>query len=337
MVNIRRKFLKVSVFSFVTILLIGFTVLSFRVYQLYTEPMIALSSASVRFQISPSTSAGSFARMLEERQMIYSQHLFRALIRFRGAAHHLKAGIYEIKPGESADVFLSRVIAGDVIIHLFQIIEGTTQSTVAKHLATTEGLRYDASDWLAIAGIYPSAEGLLLADTYHYNAGSSSKDVLTQAHNYLMQYLTTSWQQRDPNLPYKSSYELLIAASILEKEAAIPKEKRVISGIIVNRLRVNMPLQMDPTVIYAMGDSFKRRLTRNDLQMDSAFNTYRHRGLPPTPIAMVGRDAIDAAAHPEPSNYLYYVATGDGHHTFSSNYDQQREAVARYRGKNEAK
>ena len=102
----------------------------------------------------------------------------------------------------------------------------------------------------------------------------------------------------------------------------------MISGIIVNRLRVNMPLQMDPTVIYAMGDSFNGHLTHNDLQIDSPFNTYKHRGLPPTPIAMVGRDAIDAAAHPEASNYLYYVATGDGHHTFSSNYNEQRKAVS---------
>ena len=133
-----------------------------------------------------------------------------------------------------------------------------------------------------------------------------------------------------PGLPYQTAYEMLIAASIIEKETAIPKERRLIAGIIINRLRKHMPLQMDPTVIYALGSQYHGTLRREDLQIDSPFNSYLHRGLPPTPIAMVDKDAIDAAAHPEPTDYLYFVATGNGSHHFSVNYEEQKQAIQYY-------
>ena len=212
----------------------------------------------------------------------------------------------------------------------FRIIEGTTQAQVSTNLEHAVYLTYHENDWQAIAATFPSAEGLLLADTYLYDAGSQSSDLLQRAHKNLQQFLASSWQQRSSDLPYKTSYELLIAASILEKEAAKPREKRLIAGVIVNRLRKNMPLQMDPTVIYALGTHYTGKLSRDDLHIDSPYNTYRYRGLPPTPIAMVGKDAIDAAAHPEPTDYLYFVARGDGTHYFSVTYEQQKQAISRY-------
>ena len=156
--------------------------------------------------------------------------------------------------------------------------------------------------------------------------------MLLSAHRHLQNVLNDAWQHRASSLPYQTPYELLIVASILEKETAIARERRLISGVIINRLQKHMLLQMDPTVIYAKGADAEGRLMHDDLRLDSPYNTYRYHGLPPTPIAMVGKDAIDAAAHPLSSNYLYFVAMGDGHHYFSETYDEQKAAVARYLG-----
>ncbi len=327
-----RGWLKFFIVSFIFILSIGCVVLGFDLYRLLYRPMVVSKSEPVIIRIDKLTSAGSFVNLLKAHHFIQSKRLLLMLIRLQGLSQQLKAGVYQIKEGESAEQFLYRVVDGDVLTESFRIIEGTTKAQVTANFERAVYLTYQATDWLAIAVHYPSAEGLLLADTYHYDAGSQSKEILEHAHKNLLQFLDYSWQRRTPGLPYKTPYEMLIAASILEKEAAKPREKRLIAGVIANRLRKNMPLQMDPTVIYALGARYNGKLTREDLRIDSPYNTYRYRGLPPTPIAMVGKDAIDAAAHPELTDYLYFVATGDGGHYFSVNYDEQQQAVARYRG-----
>lgn len=309
-----------------------------EVCRLYYWPLSNDHSKNVlpiRLLIDKSTSASAFVNLLQSRKFIQSKRIFLYYIRLRGLSHQLKAGLYQIEPGETAVHFLNRVIAGDVIKKSFRIVDGTTQRQVAADLAAAEELIYKASDWNAVKSSNESVEGLLLADTYYYDAGSSAKDLLGRVHKNLLHFLDYSWQHRSAGVPYKTPYELLIVASIVEKEAALPREKRLIAGVIINRLSKKIPLQMDPTVIYALGSDYKGKLTRADLQVDSPFNTYRYRGLPPTPIAMVGKDAIDAAAHPEFSDYLYFVATGDGRHTFSVNYEQQKRAVARYRELND--
>ena len=304
--------------------------MALHVYRLFYQPMVTTTTAQTIVSLDQHTSASSFVHILKTRHFITSPRIFLTLIRLQGLSHQLKAGIYDLKPGESAQQFLYRVTAGDVLVETFRIIEGTTQAQVAANLQHAPYLTYRSADWLAIAGDHPTAEGLLLANTYHYDAGSQSITILRRASASLQQFLLQSWQQRSPDLPYKNAYEMLIAASILEKEASIAQEKRLIAGVIVNRLRKHMPLQMDPTVIYALGSQYTGRLSRDDLHIDSPYNTYRYRGLPPTPIAMVGKEAIDAAAHPEPTNYLYFVARGDGSHYFSLNYEEQKQAVIRY-------
>ncbi len=302
----------------------------FELYRLCYQPMNVVADRIPIVRIKKSMTASSLAHYLKSQHLIKSERLFLALVRAMGVSHQLKAGIYQIKAGETSLAFLYRVATGDVLSETFQIIEGTTQRQVSERLKKAVYLQYASSDWLAIATTDAQAEGLLLADTYRYNAGSSAKTLLERAHQNLIHYLETSWQKRTSGLPYKTSYDLLIAASILEKEAALPEEKRLISGVIVNRLRRSMPLQMDPTVIYGLGAAFTGKLTHDDLKIDSPYNTYRYRGLPPTPIAMVGKDAIDAAAHPALSDYLYFVARGDGTHAFSTTYDKQRQAIDRY-------
>ena len=329
----KRRWLQLIVIFCVALLFVGFVIVSFNFYRLFHQPMVIEKNKSNLVRVDKFTSASSFVHLLKSQHLIQSERLFLALIRMQGLSHRLKAGIYQIKEGESAHAFLYRVTEGDVLTVSFSIIDGTTQAQVSHALASAAYLVYHATDWSTIAGTHPSAEGLLLADTYHYDAGSQSIHLLALAHTKLQQFLEYSWQNRIPLLPYKTPYEMLIAASIIEKEAAKPREKRLISGVIINRLRKNMPLQMDPTVVYALGSQYKGKLTREDLHIDSPYNSYRYRGLPPTPIAMVGKDAIDAAAHPEITDFLYFVATGDGSHYFSVTYDQQKQAVARYLGR----
>lgn len=303
------------------------------IYQQINSPMQPKDDTSAIIKLDKAASAHQFVNALKNKQLINSTHLLLSVIRFKGLSHQLKAGIYQIKPGETALQLLDRVIAGDVLVEYFTIIEGTTQQRVNKELMNAPYLQYQADDWSSIQGSYSNAEGLLLADTYQYNGGSSSKFLLELAHKSLVNYLNKAWNGRDENLPYKTPYELLIAASIIEKETSLKHEKKLISGVILNRLKVRMPLQMDPTVIYGLGDQYKGKLSHNDMQHNSPYNTYRNKGLPPTPIAMVGKEAIDAAAHPQLSNYLYFVAKGDGSHHFSENYTQQRQAIERYRRK----
>lgn len=322
----KKRWLLYAVIGSLLLIFIWALSLIFNLYRLYYQPMTLEEGSTSVVRLDKSMSATSFARALKSKHLIQSERLFLALVRAEDLSSRLKAGIYRVHAGETCKQFLYRVAAGDVIIESFQIIEGTTQRQVSANLARAEYLTYQDTDWLAVS----PAEGSLLADTYHYDAGSQAKDLLVRAHTQLLQYLDESWQHRTEGLPYKTPYELLIAASILEKEAAVQAEKRLISGVIVNRLNKRMPLQMDPTVIYALGAAYHGKLTHDNMQIDSPYNSYRYRGLPPTPIAMVGKEAIDAAAHPQQTDYLYFVARGDGTHQFSVTYDQQREAIAHY-------
>ncbi|KTD34209.1 periplasmic solute-binding protein [Legionella moravica] len=311
----------------------SFLFVGWNIYNLIQSPVIPKNDAAQIISIDRSASAYQVVQLLKEKKLIRSTKLLLLIIRFQGLSHQIKAGVYQIKPGETVMELLKRIVDGDVITQKFTIIEGTTQQKVAQDLMKAPYLNYNPDDWLLIKGKYPNAEGLLMADTYQYRGGSSSKNLLEQAHRNLMTYLDDTWSHRAPDLPYRNAYELLIAASIIERETAIPQERKLISGVMVNRLKKSMPLQMDPTVIYALGSAYKGKLSHNDLLIVSPYNSYKFRGLPPTPIAMVGKESIDAAAHPQLSKYLYFVAKGDGSHQFSETYEQQRQAINQYQRK----
>lgn len=325
-----RPALRFILVGALVLFLSGFIVLSIDIYRLLYQPLIQGPTHTTIIRIDKATSATSFSRALADEKLIRSGRVFAYFIRLQGLSQQLKAGVYQINTGESAQQFLYRVVAGDVLSESFRIIEGTTQHHVSHNLERAPYLAYKDSDWSVVAEDRSSAEGLLLADTYRYNAGTNATDLLKNAASNLQHYLDESWQQRAPGLPYKTPYEMLIVASIIEKETALAEERRLIAGVIVNRLRKYMPLQMDPTVIYGLGNDYSGKLTHENMQIDSPYNTYRYRGLPPTPIAMVGRDAIAAAAHPQPTEYLYFVAKGDGSHYFSATYEQQKQAIIRY-------
>jgi UPF0755 protein len=306
----------------------------YMAYRMMHLPLISNDRLPFIISINQSETAVQFAHQLKEANLIHTTKPLLAYIRFKGYAHQIKAGVYEIMPGDSLLQLVHKVITGDVINKKFTIVPGSTVKTVMKNLKESPYLIYSEEDsWQKVTDAHKSAEGLLLADTYQYKASSNARVLLNLANQSLWQYLDKAYATRGENLPYQSAYELLIAASIIEKETAIPSERKLIAGVVINRLVKRMPLQMDPTVIYALGEQYKQPLSHADLQIESPYNTYLNRGLPPTPIAMVGREAIDAAAHPEQSDYLYYVAKGDGTHQFSKTYQEQRQAINQFRRK----
>lgn len=312
------------------LIFISLFVVTWVFYVFYKSPLTQGHDKPIIIVLDKSATAAQFARILKENNIIHSTKFFLSIVRLQGLSQQLKAGVYELKPGETAYQLLHKVVAGDVLVQNFTIIAGRTQSKIADDLSHASYLQYNPADWDKIKENHPNAEGLVLADTYQYRGGSDAKSLLQQANQNLIAYLNKNWSTKDSNVPYKNPYEMLIAASIIEKESAKPEERKLISGVMVNRLKKGMPLQMDPTVIYGLGALYNGKLTHNDMLVDSPYNTYRYRGLPPTPIATVGKESIDAAAHPTLSSYLYFVAKGDGSHQFSETYEQQRKAIDHY-------
>ena len=308
-------------------MILGFALaISLPIIEIFLQPL-PVSSTSNTLLINKFMSAKAVTKELQNHKLINNSSALWWMIRLNGLSKKLKAGIYQINAGETAWHLVRRVVNGDILIQHIRIAEGSNQWQIKAQLTQVPYLNFSDNDWLSAA----AGEGLLLADTYAIEAGSSSQALLKTARSNLNKVLDDLWRNRAPGLPYKNSYELLIAASIIEKEAALANERHLISGVIVNRIQSHMPLQMDPTVIYALGESYTGRLQHADLKVDSPYNSYRYKGLPPTPIAMVGRSALEAAAHPIFSSFLYFVAQGDGSHKFSATYAEQRQAIQKLR------
>ena len=333
------------------------------VYGTFFLPLNSHANSQGVLVLDKDASAKDFVKTLKNRDIFAHDKLLLAYLKFTGKAKRLKAGTFAVSPNESIVQLVARIESFDVLKKNFLIIPGTTNAQVAINLQRAEFLNYSKFDWkkafsnpsqldvfcaedplnyyyslkskecrqvLQVVSEPEDLEGLFLADTYSYNAGSSAVTLLTVASANLKKYLFNAWQNRQIGLPYNSPYELLIAASIVEKESSLQNERRIISGIIVNRLRRKMPLQMDPTVIYGLKNNYSGKLRHADLQIATKYNTYKNKGLPPTPIAIVSRNAIDAASDPERTDYLYFVATGDGAHVFSKTYAEQRAAIKQY-------
>jgi UPF0755 protein len=286
--------------------------------------------------IAKGTGFGRFAQQLAAQGLIDDPLWLRIEAKLHPAITRIKAGEYRVAPGMSLRQLLQRVLAGDTIAYSFTIIEGMTFRQLQAALRANEVLEQRASTMseaqlLAHLGSDAEAlEGLFLAETYHFERGMSDLQLLRRAHDLLRQFLHQAWEERAQGLPYGSPYEALIMASIIEKETGVPEERGKIAGVFVRRLQRGMRLQSDPTVIYGMGERYAGRITRADLRRPTPWNTYLIDGLPPTPIALVGREAIRAALHPAEGEALYFVAKGDGTHRFSNTLEQHNRAVRQY-------
>ncbi|NVK43679.1 MAG: endolytic transglycosylase MltG [Oceanospirillaceae bacterium] len=273
---------------------------------------------------------------LAELGVIEHPLYLRLYARLQGQAHLVKAGEYQVEPGQSAADLLGKLVNGDILRHYFTIVEGTSFRQLRQALEENEILEQTLAgkaegDIMAQLGEPErQAEGMFLAETYQFYRGMTDMDLLRRAHGALDEALEAAWQSRQQDLPYEAPYQALIMASIVEKETAVPEERPRISGVFVRRLQRGMRLQTDPTVIYGMGERYDGNLRRSDLREATAYNTYVIDGLPPTPIAMVGQDAIQAALNPELGPWLYFVAKGDGSHHFSSRLSEHNSAVRRY-------
>lgn len=304
----------------------------------FLQSPVNVDATGYDFVIEPGTSLRSVSRKLADAGVIDSEMLFRLWGRWEGQAGSIQAGDYLIKKGTTPAQLLEQFTSGDVRLYSFTIIEGWNQWELLDALHKHEHINASltAEDWPALLDALDAGtqhpEGLFLPETYRFPRNTPDRDVLRQAYDLMQEVLAEEWANRDNDLPISTPYEALILASIIEKETARGDERPRIAGVFTRRLQKRMRLQTDPTVIYGIGPGFNGNLTRRDLRTDTPYNTYTRGGLPPTPIAMPGRDSINAALHPAPGEELYFVATGlgDGSHTFSVTKEQHDAAVAEY-------
>lgn len=249
----------------------------------------------------------------------------------------IRSGLYQIEPGDTPVSLLERLVAGDEKTFTLTLVEGKTIREWQAYLQTLAHLKVSDKPFIDVLEAQGDSSGLpegkFFPDTYQYRAGTELNTLLTQSFIKMQQQLESIWQQRDQSIPLKSPYELLILASIIEKETGLAEERGKIAAVFINRLKKRMRLQTDPTVIYGMGERFDGNITRKDLREETPFNTYRIFGLPPTPIAAPGREALLAAAHPEAVEYLYFVSRNDGSHVFSRTLAEHNRAVNQYQRK----
>ena len=301
------------------------------------QPIAGLDKARI-VVVKPGSSLASVASMLAGEGLLEHPDGWVRLARREGVASRIRAGEYELLPGTTPRQVLDQMVSGRVLLHTVTIPEGWTfrqaVEAVMRHpaiLRTLDGAG-EAPLRQALGLEKRSPEGMLFPDTYRFPRGTRDVEILRQARKRLEEELEVAWRKRLDDLPLETPYQALILASIVEKETGAPDERPMIAGVFANRLRLGMRLQTDPTVIYGLGESFDGNLRRADLTRDTPYNTYTRPGLPPTPIALVGRAALEAAVRPADTEAIYFVATGlgDGRHRFARNLAEHNDNVARY-------
>ena len=329
MTNIIRLLVTLGFFSLIAI--IG---VIYFVNTQFNQPMFITQSQLIN--VNAGQTAHAVIRQLSTNRVIEHPLLFKLALKLEPELGKIKKGTYKLSIGMTGRDLFHAMSSGDEAIFTISLVEGLRwQDWKAKLNSTeyllpltqnSEGLQQTLGD--SVVG--GSLEGWLLPDTYHFTANTSAEQIVVRAHRAMQEYLQLAWDRRDIDLPLNTPYEALILASIIEKETGLASERPRIAGVFVNRLRQNMRLQTDPTVIYGMGDAFDGDIRRRDLKTPTAYNTYVIKGLPPTPIAMPGKLAIDAALNPMETDDLYFVARGDGSHYFSTTLKEHNQAVKQY-------
>ncbi|MDQ2995187.1 MAG: endolytic transglycosylase MltG, partial [Pseudomonadota bacterium] len=295
----RRYFL--IIFLLCVLLVIGVELAGF-----YYVPMV---HTPTELYVKKGSSIRTVVAELTQRQMLTNPRTFMLLARWQNASHLLRAGEYEIPAETTASQLLQQLVAGKVRMRDIKIIEGWQLRQVLTAMHQNSYLEHNllGKSLPEITTLFGQLEGNLFPDTYLFARGTSETEVLTNAKKLMTKQLDKEWTQRAANLPYKTADEALVVASLIEKETAVNAERTQIAGVILRRLAKNMPLQIDPTVIYALGEAYTGKLHKDDMSIDSPYNTYKSKGLPPTPIAMPGLASINAAMHPAEGTSLYYV------------------------------
>lgn len=283
-------------------------------------------SEDTLFLVNKGDSLNKIAQSLQDKKLVNDKYIFILFSKINRIYPQIKAGEYLFNGEFSVKQTAEKLSSGKVYLRKVTFPEGLTSTEIAKILHKENFLSKDE--------FAAPAEGSILPETYTYMRGDSPEKIIKQAQKAMQNVLEQAWQERDQNLPLQSKEELLILASIVEKETGIGMERAQVASVFVNRLRLGMLLQTDPTVIYALTngkEDLNRPLTRKDLSIDSPYNTYKYAGLPPTPICNPGKDAIYAAAHPSETPYLYFVASGNGGHNFATTLSEHNENVRKWR------
>ncbi|MEW7999338.1 MAG: endolytic transglycosylase MltG [Candidatus Thiodiazotropha endolucinida] len=305
-------------------------------YDGFVNKSLNLPEEGVNYILHPGMTVRSLAEDLQQRGMLEKPMLLRFIARWQGQASKLKAGEYYLPTGTTPPKLLEILSSSQVVQYALTIIEGWTfdqlMAAIRRDPVLEHSLKEVTNDQvmqhLGLDDLHP--EGRFYPDTYHFPRGTTDAAFLKRAYKRMESVLEQAWQQRKKQLPLNSPYEALILASIIERETGIPEERGKIAGVFTRRLKRGMLLQTDPTVIYGMGESYNGNIRKRDLTRDTPYNTYLHKGLTPTPIAMPSGAAIRAALNPEEGNSLYFVATGDGGHYFSSTLEEHNKAVRKY-------
>lgn len=307
-------------------------------YQSFLKNERSIPRSAQSFTVEKGWSAKRVATEFKQLGVIDKQHWFELYARQSGLAPKIKSGEFNLPASITVPELMDVLVAGKTVQYKETIIEGHNWRQLRAQLASSTELVQTIADIsdealmakLGLDGQHP--EGLFFADTYAFPKNSTDIEYLQRANKTLQDVLNEEWEKRDEGLPFESPYEALILASIVEKETAVPEERPEIAGVFVSRIRKGMRLQTDPTVIYGIGESYDGNIRRKDLTTDTPYNTYTRGGLTPTPIAMVGRDAINAVMHPQNTAALYFVARGDGTgtHQFSETLEQHNAAVRKY-------
>ena len=302
----------------------------------WAKQPISNQQAVIAFTVVPGSGVGMISQQIAAAGVPLNPWLFSLLARVTQKASHIKAGSYEFKPGTTPRRLIDQLVRGEFAQESLTIIEGWTFGQMRRAIAANDGLKHETAalsdhDLMAkISADFKAPEGLFFPDTYLFAKGSPDINIYKQAHAMLMTHLKSAWEKREPNLPYANPYQALTMASIVEKETGQKSERAMIAGVFVNRLKLGMLLQTDPTVIYGMGNKYDGKISKKDLLTDTPYNTYTRAGLPPTPIALPGLQSLDAALGPAKTDALYFVSRGDGTSKFSGNLPDHNRAVNQF-------
>jgi len=301
---------------------------------LVSKDMLAKNSEV--FQVESGSSISDVAKELSDKRLIKSRLFFKSLSKFLGANKKLKSGYYQISPNMSILAFLDNISNGSVLTTKVTLIEGKTIKYYFEQLSLDPSLESKGSleDVMQAIGVKAPYDGWFFPETYNFNYGESVENVLRRSYKEMQKKVSDLWINRDKGLPLKSPYDAIILASLIENETALDNEKTLISGVFIRRINEGMRLQADPTVIYALGDTYTSPLKKADLKIDSLYNTYRNKGLPPGAISSVSYKSLYAALHPEKGNDLYFVSKKDGSHAFAPSYKEHKENIKKYLNNN---
>ncbi|MDR2225706.1 MAG: endolytic transglycosylase MltG [Providencia sp.] len=311
--------------------------LQYRQVLNYAKTPINLTQEKI-FTVPAGTGRVAFETLLINEKLIEQGNEFQWLLKLRPELAQLKAGTYRLQPDMDVEQLLKLVVSGKEAQFSIRFIEGNRLADWSNILRDAPYLAHKSTEMTATE-LYNeigfkgegTLEGWLYPDTYLYTAGTPDTEILKRAYKRMQTSLDDEWKGRDRDLPYKNAYEMLIMASIIEKETGVDNERSQVASVFINRLKQKMRLQTDPTVIYGLGDKYRGKIYRSDLDNYTEYNTYKIDGLPPTPIAMPSLASVKAAAHPAKTDYLYFVADGKGGHTFSRNLNDHNRAVKVYR------